>query len=101
MLELPQRTGIGPVLIGVDLQGLRGRNHDLDEVSKVALDRAGSGSSEAVLEFRALLALVPGHPALAAQLGVGEAVEEPGQSPRGDMETGGEILAELEALEAV
>ncbi len=61
----------------------------------------GIRSAEALLELRAALLLPGRHAALAAELGVGEAVEEVRVGSDGRVEVHGRVLAELEGLEAV
>jgi hypothetical protein len=74
--QVPQRSRVGGVLVRADLGLPPFGHHQGDERGHLALDRTGIGPPHSRLELGPPLLLTGGHAALAAQLGVGEGVEE-------------------------
>jgi hypothetical protein len=89
------------VRCGAQLEGLgRGRD-DAEQGGDLVFGRARVGTSQAGLELGTAAPLTPAHAPAAAQLGVGEAVEEVAVGADREVEGGGVVLAVLERDEAV
>ena len=101
--QSPQRPMIGRVIIGVEHKRLIVQHPDqgFEQPGHALLDRLGIGSAEDALELCALLLLPRRHAATAAERRVGEVIEHPALGTHSEVRVEGEVLRELEGLEAV
>ena len=102
--QATQSPTIGGVVVAVEDQGLAptaSSQQRHEQRRDGVLDRLGIGSTECVLELGATLVLERSHCALSPQRAIREVIEEPALRADGEIDMEGEVLGELERLEAV
>ena len=97
-------SGVGGMIVTMKDQGRARRqatHQRIQECRDPELDGLGIRASEGLLELSAPPALEGCHRSLATERAVGEVIEEPALGSGGEVGVEGEVLGELEGLEAV